>query len=83
MKPISSINERTVKYLVVPAFKQELSKHFSKVIPFHYWISREGGSLNKEFLIDKQLRIIALYPRRPKVLSSGASSIDEDYRFYI
>ncbi len=65
----SFINEQTASYLLVPQFTAMLKRHFSKVIPIYYWATREGSSLGVAQLAGQNFTIVALYPRRPKLVN--------------
>jgi len=65
----SFINEQTVSYLLVPQFTAMLKRHFSEVIPIYYWATREGSSLGVAQLAGQDFIIVALYPRRPKLVN--------------
>jgi hypothetical protein len=41
--------------------------HHSVVIPIYFWASREGGSMSREAMRKINFKMIAFYPRRPKV----------------
>ncbi|HEU4471154.1 MAG TPA: hypothetical protein VFR58_08730 [Flavisolibacter sp.] len=51
-----------------------LHAKFTTVIPIFYWASREGNSLVKKSF-KQPVRIVALYPRRPKVTGTTSDSI--------
>ena len=63
----SFISEHTAEYFLVPTLTNILKESFQNVIPIFPWLNREGGKtsikLHKDFII----KVLALYPRRPKV----------------
>lgn len=67
-RPISFINEHTAEYVLVPAMAKILDGVFERIIPFYFWSTREGSSVS---LINIQIRLIAVFPRRPKVIYPG------------
>ena len=67
MKPTSFLSEHSVELVLVPAAIKILRSQYPLVTPFYYWASREGGSVSAQSFYNKILRVIALYPRRPKI----------------
>jgi hypothetical protein len=63
----SFLNEHSAEFVIVPAFGAILATEFETVIPLYYWSSREGGLLSQQSLVDRQVLIVALFARRPKV----------------
>ncbi|AMP98685.1 hypothetical protein AY601_1773 [Pedobacter cryoconitis] len=72
---VSFMNERTVEYLLLPKLINILKEHYAIVIPFYYWITREGGQLTGKRFEGKEFNIISFYPRRPKVNSKDNEHI--------
>lgn len=60
------LSEHSVELVIAPRFASMLDIHFPTVTPIFYWASREGNSISRKS-IKAPARIIALYPRRPKV----------------
>lgn len=64
---VSFMNERTVEYLLLPQLIAKLKEDYSSVIPFYFWATREGGHRTGRSLGEKEFKILAFYPRRPKI----------------
>jgi hypothetical protein len=71
----SFICEHTTEYILVPIMKEILHKRFDIVTPIYPWVSREGSNISKELHQNDKLRVVGLYPRRPKLISAGSSQI--------
>jgi hypothetical protein len=74
-KVTSFIGEHTVELTIVPIFKRILELEFKFVVPIFPWMTREGGSLSKLMHINDKFKIIGLYPRRPKLSTTGKENI--------
>ena len=70
----SFISEHTAEYILIPQIVHELEKNFDKVIPLYFWATREGGIMARESLHPYQYKVIAVYPRRPKIDEVGAEA---------
>src|SRR5689334_19704016 len=64
--PSSFLSEHSIELILAPKFARILSTRFPGVIPLYFWGSREGGRIGRNSITDL-VRVIALYPRRPKV----------------
>ena len=71
--PKSFISERSAEYVLVPNLKSILLEKFSTVTPLFPWATREGGSLSKHIHGGETFRMIGLYARRPKLISTGTN----------
>jgi hypothetical protein len=71
--PKSFINERSAEYVLVPNLKSMLHEKFGIVTPLFPWLTREGGTLSKHIHEDGTFRMIGLYARRPKLVSTGTT----------
>jgi len=71
------MSEHSVEYLVVPHLKTLLEPDYKAVIPLYFWNSREGNTYSKysQQLRGKLFKILAVYPRRPKVVSYYSETI--------
>ena len=67
MNPISFISEHTAEYILVPQISKLLSRHFKTIIPFYFWVSREGNTMSVKTVSINDFRLISVYPRRPKI----------------
>jgi len=74
-KVTSFVGEHTVELTIVPIFKSILEKKFKFVVPIFPWMTREGGSISKLIHKHDEFKIIGLYPRRPKLSTSGNENI--------
>lgn len=76
MKPVTSfISEHSAEYLIVPKLLQILAADFETVIPLFFWATREGGIWARESLRQNSFKVLALYPRRPKIQCVGAAQV--------
>src|SRR5688572_20787463 len=73
--PSSFINERSAEMILVPNIINALVVHHFKVTPIYYWVSREGGSLSRGCFADTEVKVLALYARRPKVDYTGMNRL--------
>jgi hypothetical protein len=71
----SFISEHSVEFVLVPQFAEILSKEYPSIIPIYFWSSREGGKISRNCFAQNLLRIVALFPRRPKILLQRSSTI--------
>jgi hypothetical protein len=71
----SFIGEHTVELTIVPIFKRILEQEFKFVVPIFPWMTREGGSISKLIHKEDEFKIIGLYPRRPKFLTTEKENI--------
>lgn len=62
----SFFSERTAEYSLVPNLMGELQKEFDYVAPIFFWKSREGNSVSKATLKNRQVKILPFFARRPK-----------------
>lgn len=75
MKLSSFISEHSIELILIPAIINILKLNYCKVTPLYYWSSREGGSIATKSFNNKELKIIALFPRRPKINNPKDSKI--------
>lgn len=71
----SFISEHTAEYIILPPLINAIEKKYSSVLPLFYWSSREGGSHGRDSLRFNNYKVIAVYPRRPKVLKVNSETI--------
>ena len=63
----SFISEHTAEFVLVPKLLYLLNESFAQVIPIYFWATREGNSFSVSEIGDKRVKILSLYPRRPKI----------------
>jgi hypothetical protein len=63
----SFMSEHTVEFYLVPRFRALLNTRYSRVLPFFYWKTREGGILSHQDDFPALVTACAMFPRRPKV----------------
>jgi hypothetical protein len=63
----SFMSEHTVEFYLVPRFRALLNTRYSRVLPFFYWKTREGGVLSHRDDFPALVTACAMFPRRPKV----------------
>jgi hypothetical protein len=71
----SFISEHTAELILVPKLLNVLTKKYRHITPLYYWASREGGAMSNASFHNKSIKVIAMYPRRPKVKFPGAGII--------
>lgn len=64
---MSFISEHSAEYILVPQFANILSLEYQHVIPIYFWSTREGSNLSKSNFHNKKVKVVAMYPRRPKI----------------
>jgi len=74
-RPVSFISEHTAEYCLVHQFVNALMSSFQRVVPFYFWASREGNSMSHNCGPTECIRLVSFYPRRPKILDCGDSSV--------
>lgn len=63
----SFMSEHTAEFYLVPRFRTLLNTHYSHVLPFFYWKTREGNIMSRGDDFPEQITLCAMFPRRPKV----------------
>ncbi|MDP8239658.1 MAG: hypothetical protein P9X24_11265 [Candidatus Hatepunaea meridiana] len=63
----SFISEHTAEYFLIPKLINALSREGRNVIPFYFWRSREGSNISQKCDRNQKIRLLAMYPRRPKI----------------
>lgn len=63
----SYVNERSVELTLVPYLKNELEKYFEYVVPVVPWLNRETSKLSRDAHSQDHFKVLALFPRRPKL----------------
>jgi len=71
----SFISERTAEMILIPELLTGLKPYYPKITPIYYWTSREGGIMSRESFINKQIKLLVLYARRPKVNWPGCGIV--------
>ena len=71
----SFCNERTVEIAIASQLRILFGAGGRRVIPIHFWASREGSKAASEIHAGIPFRLLALFVRRPK-LSSLETSVD-------
>lgn len=76
MSATSFISEHTAEYFLNYTLINLFEKSSYDVIPFYYWKSREGANQSKACGIDKEVRLVTIFPRRPKIEEPGQPYIE-------
>lgn len=63
----SFLSEHTVEFTLIPRMAALLRRRFAFVLPMTYSKTREGNATASTVHFDQGLRVIALFPRRPKI----------------
>lgn len=71
----SFISEHSLEYMIAPQIGAVLKCKFSKVIPIYYWSTREGSSISSKIHANQKLRIMSVFPRRPKLEKNNTELI--------
>jgi hypothetical protein len=74
-KPVSFISERTAEYSLVPPLCAAFRKEFPWVLPLFYWATREGSAIAADVAPTRQVRVVTVYARRPKLESREAKTV--------
>jgi len=69
------LSEHTAEYVLVPRLRSILAAKFGIVIPVYFWKTREGNSLSNLIHKSEFVRVLALFPRRPKLTSPTEETI--------
>ena len=69
------ISEHTAEYVLIPALTRILSKEFECIIPIYFWASMEGSTMGHECGLGREVRVIAVFPRRPKIKELNSNEI--------
>jgi len=67
--------EHTAEYALIPNLIAILSQRFQKIVPIYFWTRREGSSMARLSAAGTKVRIIAVFARRPKVLTPNDDEI--------
>jgi hypothetical protein len=79
----SFLSEHTCEFLMVPRITQYLEQFYPIVIPIYYWGSREGISISRGEMRIKSFRVMAFYPRRPKVTAIDDADIEVKFNQHL
>ncbi len=74
LKETGFISEQTAGYDLIPELINILEEDYSQVMPMYFWSTREGSLISKEACKCLNFKIVACFPRRPKV-----NRIDQDH----
>lgn len=66
-KPTAFASEHTLEYALLFDLVRILSPLEFRIVPFFFWASREGSPKGRGSFPDSTLRLLAVFPRRPKV----------------
>ncbi|TAA10881.1 hypothetical protein EA659_05780 [Pseudoxanthomonas winnipegensis] len=61
------MNERSLEYLIIPELMHAFAPHCKSIVPIFFWKNREGGKISSAVHSNRQVRIIAVFARRPKL----------------
>lgn len=71
---LSFISEHSLEYIIVPSISNILRARYKRIIPIYFWATREGNTLSNKLHSNLRVRILSVFPRRPKI-----ESIDSDF----
>jgi hypothetical protein len=72
---ISFISEHSLEYIIVPSICKILRAKYKRIIPIYYWATREGNALSGKLHSNIRVRILSVFPRRPKIDSNHSDVI--------
>ena len=72
---IGFLSEHTAEFVLVPRLKSILVARFGVVTPVYFWKTREGSSLSNLIHKSELVRVLAMFPRRPKLKSPTEKAI--------
>ncbi len=64
---ISFMSEHTAEYALVTDIIDRLSSTFTEIVPMYLWLSREGNRMGRKAFENREIKLVAIFPRRPKV----------------
>jgi hypothetical protein len=70
----SFISEHSLEYIIVPNICNIISAKYKRIIPIYYWATREGNRMSDALHCNLRVRILSIFPRRPKI-----ENVDSDY----
>ncbi|MAO65424.1 MAG: hypothetical protein CL666_10530 [Balneola sp.] len=71
----SFINEHTAEYYLTSDLKSKLGNHFKTVVPVYPWLTRETSNISKAVHLDDRFKLLAVFPRRPKLKNDKSDDI--------
>lgn len=71
----SFMSEHSTEFILVRDLINLLQTEFRTITPLYYWATREGGIKSNSCFIQKTIKVLAFYPRRPKVDYPGCGNI--------
>ena len=73
--PIGFMSERTAEYSLVPVAIQALRSSGARVLPFYFWVTREGSRMGIQSGEGIYVRVAAVFARRPKIFKPWDDTI--------
>lgn len=73
--PTGFMNERSLEYFIIPELIKTLTPLCKRAVPVFFWKTREGGKISSEVHSSKVVKIIAVFARRPKLVT-GSMAIE-------
>ncbi|MGE8179043.1 hypothetical protein [Pseudomonas fluorescens] len=71
----SFLSEHSVEFSLVAAAKELLSGRYEYAVPIYPWMGRELGKLSGLIHGGDCFKVLAIFPRRPKLTTKSSSSI--------
>jgi hypothetical protein len=71
----SFISEHSAEFILVNDLVKILQPEYKTITPIYYWATREGGNNSYGSFSQKEIKVLAFYPRRPKVRVPGCGTI--------
>lgn len=76
MAPTSFISEHSSEYILVPQLIELLARHFTKIVPLYFLLTREGNSMSCECSPSQAVKVVGVFARRPKIGTPEQPFID-------
>lgn len=74
-KGTSCFCEHTAEFVIVSRIRALLEPKYGNVVPVYFWKSREGNIFSNLIHEGMKLRILAVFPRRPKLKTPYSETI--------
>lgn len=74
-KPASFMSEHTAEFALLQNLCLKIGAFEPSLFPIFYWKSREGSALASQCMSGATVRILMVFPRRPKVYRPGQTSV--------
>jgi len=63
----SFLSEHSAEYALVHDLAHVLSRKYDCIVPIYFWTTREGSTIATRSVGQRAVRVLTVYPRRPKI----------------